>query len=72
MRVIGNYADLLVREEAVVEVRAFDDAVREEVVGAPEKDPVVLSGDCPREGEACDDLSRWHEREGKGQGQTCA
>lgn len=72
MRVIGSYVDLLVREEAVVEVRAFDDAVREEVVGAPEKDPVVLSGDCPREGETCDDLGRWHEREGKGQGQTCA
>jgi len=71
MRVVGSDVDRFVREEAVVEVRAFDDAVREEVVGAPEKDPVVLSGDRLREGEACEHLGRWHERESKGQGQPC-
>ena len=65
MRIIRSYADRFVREEAVVEVRAFDDAVREKVIEAPHKDPIIVLWDLLREGETSDELSCWHEREGK-------
>jgi len=72
MGVVGSDADGFVREEAVVEVGAFNNAVSEEVVGAPDEDPVVFPRDRLWEDETCDNLGRWHERKGKSQGQACA
>lgn len=48
----------------MVEIGAFDDCMGQEIVEAPDEDPVVFCWDRFGESFVCEELSRWHEGEG--------
>ena len=61
-----------VGEEAVEEVGAFDEEVREEVVGVPEEEEAQFGGDGLGEDAGGEELCRGHEGEGDGEGEEGA